>query len=855
MPQETFLELAAWYHRLGRLAETEQVLEVAPPNAEVLYWLARVKDERGDPGASAVLQRAEAASPERVFPFRAESAEVMAWAASKSASWRPRYYQALVQWGAGNVDEARRLFEACGETPDYAPFYAARSLAFEGASRERSMADLERAARLDPAQWRYGRMLADRQLRQGQAAAGLETARRYAAQFPQNYILGMLDARALLANGRYQDGAAKLARLNVIPYEGSIEGRRLYREAHLMLAVEALKKGDTRGAQREVDAARLWPENLGAGKPYPADVDERLEDFLAAQGRAPQRRRPSCSRRSTAFEGRERGGSTLVRRAGPEADRPRGRGREAPRRLVGPPAREPARGLGHSAPTTARWVRCRRAPPRTRGCWRRGWPPRDPSGGGLMSPRRPFLLGLALGLVAAAAEARVVGITIERREPVLAGRPFGLAGPYETLVGTVAFALDPSLRQNRAVVDLDLAPRNERGEVVFTADVFILKPVDVRRGNGRVYYEVPNRGGKGILRRLQYAEPSLDPRGPADFGDAWLMEQGFSIAWMGWQWDVPERPGLLRLRAPIATSGGRPIEGLVRSVVIVGERKDEAPLGDSSHLAYPPVEPDGRDSRLYVRDHRLDPTRLLPRKIWRFVGTSRVASTAASSRDASTRSSTAAATRASPGAASPPPATWSASSRARPERRTRWRASRSPWATASRRAVASCATSSSRASTRTSGGGASSTASSSRWPGPGAARSTTASRRPRATATSTGTSATRRTSSPSPTGPRRTPRPARRPGFSTVRCASGHGPESLPRGDVLRVLEPAGLPDAHRPDRHPGRGTPRHEPRVPDRLGPARTRHPAPRRGRERRQRRALPHEPQRLPPRDPRAR
>ena len=242
-----------------------------------------------------------------------------------------------------------------------------------------------------------------------------------------------------------------------------------------------------------------------------------------------------------------------------------------------------------------------------------------------MSPRRPLFLALTLGLVTAAAEARVVGITIERREPVLAGRRFGLAGPYETLVGTVAFALDPALRQNQAVVDLTLAPRNERGEVVFTADFTLLKPVDLRRGNGRVYYEVPNRGGKGILRRLQYGEASLDPREPADFGDGWLMEQGFSIVWMGWQWDVPERPGLLRLRAPIATDGGRPIEGLVRSVVIVGEKKDEAPLADSTHLAYPPVDPNGRDSRLTVRDHRLDPQHRLPRKSWRFVGASMVA--------------------------------------------------------------------------------------------------------------------------------------------------------------------------------------------------------------------------------------
>jgi hypothetical protein len=243
-----------------------------------------------------------------------------------------------------------------------------------------------------------------------------------------------------------------------------------------------------------------------------------------------------------------------------------------------------------------------------------------------MRGRRVLLLApLALGLVTATAEARVVRLTIERRESVLGGRPFGLAGPYETLAGTVEFALDPGLRQNQAVVDLALAPRNERGEVVFTADVFMLKPVDLRRGNGRVYYEVPNRGGKGILRRLQFAESSLDPREARDFGDGWLMRQGFALVWMGWQWDVPEAPGVLRLHAPIATDAGKPITGLVRAVVIVDERKAEAPLSDQGHLAYPPVDPDGPDSRLYVRDHGLDPPRRLPRRSWRFIGSSKVA--------------------------------------------------------------------------------------------------------------------------------------------------------------------------------------------------------------------------------------
>jgi tetratricopeptide (TPR) repeat protein len=313
MPQETFLELAAWYHDLGRHAESAQVLKLSPQTAEVLYWRARLQDPGAE--ATALLQKADEASPELVFPFRPESAEVLRWAASRSSSWRPRYYLALVHWGAGNLDEARRLLDECGERPDYAPFYAARSLAYESTSRERSMADLERAARLDPAQWRFGRMLAERQLRQGAPTRALETASAYAARFPENYILGMLHAKALLANGRYRESADRLARLRVIPYEGSVEGRRLYREAWLMLALEAFRKNDPSGALRSIDAARLWPENLGAGKPYASDVDERLEDWLAAQCLARRGRSAESSelrQRVTAFSGRGRGASTLV---------------------------------------------------------------------------------------------------------------------------------------------------------------------------------------------------------------------------------------------------------------------------------------------------------------------------------------------------------------------------------------------------------------------------------------------------------------------------------------------------------------------------------------------------------------
>src|SRR5437764_6151382 len=106
-------------------------------------------------------------------------------------------------------------------------------------------------------------------------------------------------------------------------------------------------------------------------------------------------------------------------------------------------------------------------------------------------PNSKFLIPncvLLLSIAAAPADARVVRLRIERRERVLAGRPFGAAGPYEKLVGRVDFALDPNLPRNAAVVDLKLAARNSRGEVEFSSDFYMLQPVDARRGNGTLFY-------------------------------------------------------------------------------------------------------------------------------------------------------------------------------------------------------------------------------------------------------------------------------------------------------------------------------------------------------------------------------
>ena len=232
--------------------------------------------------------------------------------------------------------------------------------------------------------------------------------------------------------------------------------------------------------------------------------------------------------------------------------------------------------------------------------------------------RNILLSTLTLMLISSVAEAHVVRLRIERREVVLNGRAFGAAGPYEKIVGKVDFGLDPDLPRNGEIVDLTRAPRNARGDVESSADFYMLKPLDPRRGNGRLFYEVGNRGGKSLLQTFQKAAGSPDPTTDAEFGDGALMRQGFTLLWMGWQWDVPVRPGTMRMEMPIATENGRRITGLVRGNFILNERAQTTSLADRNHLAYAVIDPNGTDNVMTVRD---DPTargQIVPRSRWHF---------------------------------------------------------------------------------------------------------------------------------------------------------------------------------------------------------------------------------------------
>lgn len=227
------------------------------------------------------------------------------------------------------------------------------------------------------------------------------------------------------------------------------------------------------------------------------------------------------------------------------------------------------------------------------------------------------IAALAVALLAGAAEARVTSLEILRREPVLGGKPFGVSGPYEKLVGKVHFALDPRLAINKGVVDLDLASGNARGEVDFTADFFMLKPIDPTRGNQRLLYEVGNRGGKAMLGYFQKARNTSNPTSADEIGDGALMNKGWTLVWMGWQWDVP--PGQMRMDMPIASDHGKPITGLVRGNFVPNDHSPVQPLADRNHLAYPIDDETSPDNVMTVRNNPADTPQVIPRADWHFV--------------------------------------------------------------------------------------------------------------------------------------------------------------------------------------------------------------------------------------------
>lgn len=229
------------------------------------------------------------------------------------------------------------------------------------------------------------------------------------------------------------------------------------------------------------------------------------------------------------------------------------------------------------------------------------------------------LVALVALLVPALAGAEVVGVSIASRATVADGAAFGAAGAYEKLTGTIEFALDPAHARNAAIVDLAHAPRAADGKVHFTSDLHVLRPVDQARGNGVLLFEIANRGNKLLFNYFhgRGGPNNNDPQTLADFGDAFLMREGYTLVWVGWQFDVaPPRVGV---EAPPVNMAASPLPDTVRFSFIVDRPVTETTPGDLAR--YRPAEDGAPRATLTVRDKFWDSPVTLPRRSWRMIPT------------------------------------------------------------------------------------------------------------------------------------------------------------------------------------------------------------------------------------------
>src|SRR3984893_7837802 len=226
-----------------------------------------------------------------------------------------------------------------------------------------------------------------------------------------------------------------------------------------------------------------------------------------------------------------------------------------------------------------------------------------------------IVVACAIG-VAAPAHARVKKIQITAKEsPTFGGYSWPGVGQYEKIVGKAFGELDPTDPKNAVIVDLQLAPRDASGKVEYSFDFYILKPIDLSKGNHKMLYEPPNRGGKTISA-LNRGVGGNDPGSVTDpmlLANAFLMPQVYSISFSGWDLSAGKSTANFNttITLPIARNpDGSPITGPSYEYIVNG--------GASYALTSPAAALDQSKATLTHRVHLNDTPQVVPASGWQY---------------------------------------------------------------------------------------------------------------------------------------------------------------------------------------------------------------------------------------------
>jgi hypothetical protein len=205
-----------------------------------------------------------------------------------------------------------------------------------------------------------------------------------------------------------------------------------------------------------------------------------------------------------------------------------------------------------------------------------------------------------------------------QREPYADSRAFGSTGAYEQVDGIAHFTVDPAHTANQSIIDLALAPTNKEGLVEFEADLSVVMPVDGNKGNGRAIVELPNRGRRRIVAMLNRAPADALLSRQSHPGDGFLFERGFTVASIGWQWDVNRSDLLMGLSAPCAMRNSLAVRGQTMVEIRPCKRVNTWLLADRIHQPMPAADGEQPEAVLYVRDFEDGEDTVVERNRWKF---------------------------------------------------------------------------------------------------------------------------------------------------------------------------------------------------------------------------------------------
>src|SRR5262245_33393874 len=220
---------------------------------------------------------------------------------------------------------------------------------------------------------------------------------------------------------------------------------------------------------------------------------------------------------------------------------------------------------------------------------------------------------IATLLMPAFSEARITRIVFDparSESPTFEGRSFGTVGQYEKFRGTAFGELDPADPRNALITDIEFAPRNAAGKVEYSTDIFILKPSDLSRGNHRMFIDYNNRGQMRV-GRLNDVELTNNPTKAADAGTGFVMNLGYTIVSMGWDFGASGFDSMKISVPGAANPGGSPITGPSYEYIAF----DNA-TSTSYTLTYPAATLDKSTAKLTVRAHLDDTPVTVPASGW-----------------------------------------------------------------------------------------------------------------------------------------------------------------------------------------------------------------------------------------------